>query len=655
MKKRDFSKGTIKKALKILGKKNLIFIIHDASFPSVAGEDTGRGSPYSIGAEDFYLFIKELGFTGVQLGPQGLTSPVNPSPYDGTVFSKNILSIDLKPLTAPNGYFCGILDKKIYRQALIDNPTDNDSIKNSFVKYKRICTVQEKTLKASYKRFMELVAGIDNLQPNLRRSLSKLMAGHSRFIEDNRFWLESDALFEALRIEHGTENWHLWKNRIDSNIMKRAVLTSPEGRKRLAGIKHKFSEITGFYRFCQFIVHFQHEKMRRYMVKMRLKLFGDLQVGYSCRDEWAYREVFLDKYRMGAPPSRTNPEGQPWNYPLYDPEQLFKKSSQKALKLILNRVGKMLKEFDGIRIDHPHGFVDPWGYRASEDDPYKAVQNGARILSSPCLKTHPELQKFSIARLENINTDPLVPPYSDNWVTSLDKRQVNKYDIILGNILKSAEGAGRRQEDILCEVLSTLPYTLQRVIEKHSMGRFRVSQKADPENPADVYRCENALPGDWVMMGNHDTKPVWLVIDEWYSNPHSSNLKKRADYLASQLMPDNNREAFSDSLIKDKGTMAHAMAAQLFACPSENIMIFFADLFGMKAVYNVPGVINETNWHLRVPNSYRQMYYGRLPEKKALNIPLALCMAMRSRGKSFCRQNKKILEELQYLAENHVP
>jgi 4-alpha-glucanotransferase len=50
-----------------------------------------------------------------------------------------------------------------------------------------------------------------------------------------------------------------------------------------------------------------------------LKLYGDLQIGISAKDAWAYQGLFLDNYLMGAPPSRTNPEGQPWNYPVLDP------------------------------------------------------------------------------------------------------------------------------------------------------------------------------------------------------------------------------------------------------------------------------------------------------------------------------------------------
>ena len=67
-------------ALRLLGKSDFLLAVHDASFPSVEGEDTGRGSPYGAGGLALARFARSLGFTGLQLGPQGQTSRVNHSP-----------------------------------------------------------------------------------------------------------------------------------------------------------------------------------------------------------------------------------------------------------------------------------------------------------------------------------------------------------------------------------------------------------------------------------------------------------------------------------------------------------------------------------------------------------------------------------------------
>src|SRR5512140_2009236 len=95
----DGPSRAVTQALAALGVKRFVLGIHDPAFPGVAGDDVGRGSPYSRGAAEFLRFARGLGFDGIQLGPQGQTSEINPSPYDGTIFARNLLSIDLHALT----------------------------------------------------------------------------------------------------------------------------------------------------------------------------------------------------------------------------------------------------------------------------------------------------------------------------------------------------------------------------------------------------------------------------------------------------------------------------------------------------------------------------------------------------------------------------
>ena len=92
------SKKTLRKALKVLGKKNLAFIMHNGSFPSAEGQNTGFGSINSDGGKDFIKYASGL-FDAIQLGPAGKTKSCDSSPYTGTIFSGNPLFIDLKELT----------------------------------------------------------------------------------------------------------------------------------------------------------------------------------------------------------------------------------------------------------------------------------------------------------------------------------------------------------------------------------------------------------------------------------------------------------------------------------------------------------------------------------------------------------------------------
>ena len=182
---------------------------------------------------------------------------------------------------------------------------------------------------------------------------------------------------------------------------------------------------------------------------------------------------------------------------------------------------------------------------------------------------------------------------------------------------------GREPADVLCEVLSTEPLPLNRVRRRHGLGRFRVTQKADLDNTADVYRSENAAPEDWVMVGNHDTPSIWNLVEGWLGNDIS---RKQAEYLAWRLrLPDAN------VLANDHRRLAHAKFAELFLSPARNVMVFFADLLGLKESYNMPGTVNATNWMLRVPPSFAPDYAAMRLEGSALNLHAVLALALRAR------------------------
>ena len=62
-------------------------------------------------------------------------------------------------------------------------------------------------------------------------------------------------------------------------------------------------------------------------------------------------------------------------------------------------------------------------------------------------------------------------------------------------------------------VLSTWPFPLRAVMNRYGLGRFCVTQKGDLTRADDVYRSENATDRDWIMVGNHDTRPIWRVAE----------------------------------------------------------------------------------------------------------------------------------------------
>jgi 4-alpha-glucanotransferase len=303
----------------------------------------------------------------------------------------------------------------------------------------------------------------------------------------------------------------------------------------------------------------------------------------------------------------------------------------------------MFSELDGVRIDHPHGFVCPWVYRADQPDPTRAAQLGARLFASPDLSDHPHLASLAIARQEQL--DRGLTRHADRWVKALEDEQVDRYAVLIDAIVDAAKEQGRGIQDIACEILSTQPYPLGRVMKRHGLGRFRVTQKADLERPEDVYRSENASPEDWIMVGNHDTRPIWLVARDWVDSGAS---REQARYLATRLLaPEEDRDAWARQTAGDRNALVQAKLADLFVGPASNVMLFFTDVLGLEQTYNKPGVVDDENWSLRVSPEFRREHAERIARGGALDLPRALARALRSRGGAFVAAHRSLIEDLE--------
>lgn len=626
-------------ALELLDKHRLVLAIHDPCFPSRPAEDLCRGTPYSGGGRDFVRFARSLGFDGLQLGPQGLVSRSNPSPYDSTLFSRNVLNIDLFQL-AEEPRWGGLLRQSRLHELVAARPqAAAGRVQHGYA-------------------FDAYLAVLDELYQHYRaasgsapaKALAKELAA---FTERHRHWLAADSLYYALAARQGGGHHRDWPV-ADRACADATLMHPPPGseaacqRRRLA-LEHELAQPMERFALAQLIVHEQHQALRAEANASGMRLYGDLQVGLSACDEWQRAHLYLPGYRLGAPPSRTNPEGQPWGYGILDPA-LYVAAEGKpgpALRFLHARVEKFLDEFDGLRIDHPHGLVCPWVYRSDDPDPLHAVQNGARLFAAPALEDHPELAQYAIARVDQLSSDPATAPHADDWVRSLEPDQVARYSTLLDALVAAVSEHGGSIDDVVCEVLSTQPYPLQRTMERHGLGRFRVTQKADLLNPGDVYRSENARPEDWIMAGNHDTPAMWRLVRQWAG---TSRGEQEAAYLARRLQPEGDPSAWARELAAHPGKLLHAKVADIFASRARHVAVFFSDLLGLAEDYNRPGTVSAENWSLRVPNDYHSRYASALKRGEALNLPRVMALALRSRGADFVREHATVVDELDRLA-----
>lgn len=596
-----FSPESIAAIRQQLAVGRLVLQIHDASFPSEPEEDLGRGSPYSRGADRFFRFAVRLGFDAIQLGPRGMTGRGNPSPYDGTIFSRNPLDLPLRKLVDQ-----GRLSKESFADLKASLPLG----RSERVPYSMIFDVY----RYAQAEIIERATEVD-------REAAR------EFLAANESWLVPDALFAALSVTYGSEAWHEWSHTPQGAFDQRLFCPLPgqesHANDRLAELRSLHVRSIEDYALIQWLLQTEHQALRTRLAELKLAVYGDLQVGMSPQDVWAAQHLFLPGYRMGAPPSRTNPAGQPWGYSLFDPQKFGTLDCPgPALQYIRARIGKVLAECDGLRIDHPHGWVDPWVYRDDGADAFHAVQHGARLYSTPDDRDHELLARYAIVRPEQLNRTE--PGYADQRISSLDDQQVACYSLLFDTIRELQAACGRAREVVACEVLSTLPYQVGRVLERHGLGRFRVTQKIRHNDPTDVYRVEQAKAEDWIMMGTHDTPPTWQLAKEWCRGEAG---KHWGMYLAELIAPIERASELAEQIGTSPAELIHALFAAMLNSRARNVVVFFPDLFGLEERYNEPGVVADANWCLRLPSNFEELYEQRRQQNAALDISRCLRMA----------------------------
>jgi 4-alpha-glucanotransferase len=541
---------------------------------------------------------------------------VNPSPYDGAQWTRSPSSIALGTLLDGDDVEWRRLADGFLQPAVDARPAGPPDR----VQYAHAWHATRNILARLH----------DRLRADPARTPA-LVARFGRFCAEHGAALAADSEFEALTAEHATDEWRRWPA-VDRDLWSpNAAVAGTVTARRQALHATRAREIQR-HQFGQFLLGEQHRAWRTAAGGTEaIALFGDLQIGFSHRDVWSRRALFRRDYLMGAPPSRTNPAGQAWGYPVLDPDRYRNAdgSTGPVLDLVLGRVARMLDDFDGLRVDHPHGLICPWVYDAADPDPAAAVGRGARLFESPDLPDHPRLAALAIPTHAQLSADPGIARYADDWVRELSEQQVDRYGVLFDGMMAQVRAAGRSVADVICEVLSTWPYPLRRVMQRHGLGRFRVTQKADLARADDVYRAENAAPHDWVMVGNHDTPPIWALARQWRGNAAEAAWTA---HLAERLMPDPVlRPRLAHWLAADPRHLCQGMFAELFASRAQRVSVFFADLFGVEQVYNRPGVVSDDNWSLRLPPDFQALYRTRVAAAAAFDVPLALALACAAR------------------------
>ena len=680
MEQKDDYEKAVKDALVELDKKNLAIITHGPSFPSVFEDDTGMGSPYSDGAAKFMNFLRGLGFNSVQMGPGGNTKKTDASPYTSTVFSNNTLFIDLKPLTTSE--WAGILPEDTLKDIVANKGKASDN-------YAYVYERQSEALRDAWANYK---AKVENPSDENKEIIENIETKFAQYKESNKMWLNNDALYEALiKANDDQDYWKNW-NETDRDLPRLLVSSNKNDRKkaqaRIDQIKSDpvLADEMEFYKFCQLISSVQCEQLSQ---KTDMKTIADVQVTYGDRDWWAFQNLFLDNYRLGAPPDYFSADGQPWGFPVMDPEKLFVRNKNGSIKMeegkpVLGEAGKLIKvRFDkmfkenpgGVRIDHIVGLIDPWVYPNTANTA-KREDGGYRLFSSPdtrsgivkflsaisaklpeyiqsiltkampSLKPSNALSQWSKVPKDGVDND--VPRDTNLWVKQdkITPEITDKYAEIIDIIIQSAKDNGVPVSNIICEDLGTLTNPVVEVLKSRGLSGLRVTQFVNATDKDHMYRGKNVDPKHWIVPGTHDNETL-ISWTEKLQNKEELGMHAKA--LAEDLKLDAKK------LESDRNEFITAKFAELFASPAQNIQMMFSDFLGIRDKYNDPGAKKPEelikNWRLRVPTNYENFYYKQLQRGKGLNIPEALEIAMNSKDDQFKTKNESLIKKLHEFAE----
>lgn len=286
-------------------------LLHISSLPS----------PYGIGtigkaAYDFIDFLKASGQSYWQILPTNPTAFGN-SPYQSpSVFAGNTLLIDLDLLVKDDLLTEDDLDVPNY--GYDPKKVDFDAVRDS----------REFILRRAFLNFEKTEK-------------------YYEFERENAHWLDSYALFMAIKEDNDFLPWYEW----DENL--RHLPISYAYRDRI-------SDSIDFYKFGQYLFYSQWKKLKEYAEKNDIKIIGDLPIyaAYDSADVWANQSLFMldidgaPTNVAGCPPDAFSEDGQLWGNPLYD----WNAMRDTGYDWWVKRVNNCAKLFDVIRIDHFRGF-----------------------------------------------------------------------------------------------------------------------------------------------------------------------------------------------------------------------------------------------------------------------------------------------------------
>lgn len=164
---------------------------------------------------------------------------------------------------------------------------------------------------------------------------------------NNNSWLQGYALFKSLKIMREWQAWEAWPQEIRDPC--------PSDLKRLL---EEYKNQIAYHIFLQYFCYQQMNEVRHYAESKGVFLKGDIPIliNKESTDVWLNRNLFFLQLTAGAPPDMFSEQGQNWQFPIYNWEEL----EHQDYLWWRQRLFLASHLYHSFRLDHVVGFYRIW-------------------------------------------------------------------------------------------------------------------------------------------------------------------------------------------------------------------------------------------------------------------------------------------------------
>lgn len=175
----------------------------------------------------------------------------------------------------------------------------------------------------------------------------------SVFCDHNASWLDTYALFMALKEHYHFEPWHTWETAIKRREADAIDL-----------YKNNLKMEIQYHKYTQYLFFKQWLELKKYCNNLGIRIMGDIPIYVALDSDtvWSHPDQFhlnangKPTIVAGVPPDYFCKTGQLWGNPIYR----WEKMAEDGYSWWIERVRRTHELFDIIRLDHFRAFEKYW-------------------------------------------------------------------------------------------------------------------------------------------------------------------------------------------------------------------------------------------------------------------------------------------------------